>query len=452
MNTITLGVHNAFRNGIRSISIILILGLSIGLSLIMLIAHQAVGQKISQVKSAIGNTVTIQPAGFAEGGQANNTLTSSQLNQVKSLPHVTNITESLSDQVPTTGTTSFRQDTSSSTTTSLYSSVNLNSKGIMIRTPDGMLPSNFSLPIHFLGTTDPSHLQNETDAKLASGSIIDGTKDTNNALVSTSMASKNNLKIGSTFQAYNTTLTVAGIFDSGTQGGNNTVILALPTIQRLTGESGTVTDATATVDSIDNLKSSTDSIKNILGDSADVQNSQDQVDNTIQPLENIQTVSLYSLIGAIAAGAVIILMTMIMIVRERRREIGILKAIGASNLRVITQFMSEAVTLTLLGMIIGVVIGIAGGNPVTNVLVNNSVNAANNNASATTFRGGFGGGFVRRANLGGITTSLKDIHTEVGWNILAYGFGSALAIAVVGSASAGWLIARVRPSEVMRIE
>ena len=52
---------------------IVILGLSIGLALTMLVANQAVRQKITSVKSSVGNTVSISPAGvrgFEGGGTA----------------------------------------------------------------------------------------------------------------------------------------------------------------------------------------------------------------------------------------------------------------------------------------------------------------------------------------------------------------------------------------------
>ena len=41
MNAVSRGVRNAFRNATRTTSIILILGLTIGLSFVMLIAHRA---------------------------------------------------------------------------------------------------------------------------------------------------------------------------------------------------------------------------------------------------------------------------------------------------------------------------------------------------------------------------------------------------------------------------
>lgn len=475
MNTITLGVRNAFRNATRSLSIVIILGLSIGLSLVMLIAHQAVGQKIADVKSSIGNTVTIAPAGFTPGSEANNALTTSGLAQVKSIAHVTNVTETLTDRLTTIGSSmpfgKFGDSSSSGNNqTSLKSPITLNSNGesagggglhVQIE-GGGSLPSNFSPPIQILGTTDPSQLQNDTNATIKSGKLVDGTKDTNDAMISTDMANKNNLKIGSTFTAYGKTLTVVGIFDSGSQGGNDTIIVSLAAEQRLSGQSGDVTNAVAAVDSLDNLSTATTAIKNAMGSSADVTSSEDEANQAVAPLNSVKSVSLYSLIGAACAGAVIILLVMVMIVRERRREIGILKAIGGSNLRIIFQFMSEALTFTILGAAIGLIIGVIGGNPVTNMLVTNSSNSSQN--SNTPGPGQFtksagagpvsigGGQFRQNLSARGLKSNVSSIHANVGWSVLAYGLGAAILIAVIGSAFAGWLIARVRPSEVMRAE
>jgi putative ABC transport system permease protein len=469
MNFITFGIRNAFRNLVRTAGIVLILGLSIGLSLVMLIAHQAVSNKISSVKSSIGNTITIAPAGFSAFSQANNSLTTSELSSVKSLPHVSSVVESLTDRLTTAGQTSpfsgFGGSSNSTTnTTSLTSPVTLNTSGggfggraRLFISGGGQLPTNFSLPITITGTTDPTQL-NGSSLTITSGTAINGSSSSDDAMISSAMASKNNLHVGSTFTAYTTTLTVAAIFTDSTQAGNGTVIVSLPTEQALSGQSGDVTGAVATVDSIDNLTSVTTAIKNSLGSAADVTSAEAQADQAVAPLNSVKSISLYSLVGAVIAGSVIILMTMIMIVRERRREIGILKAIGASNLRVIGQFMSEALTLTIAGAVIGLIIGVAGGGPVTQALVSNTSTTTTTSATTTGGPGRFGGGgggggFVRRNfSLSTIGNNLKDIHADIGLSILAYGFGAAVIIAFVGSASAGWMIARVRPSEVMRTE
>src|SRR5579871_671584 len=99
MSATSRGIRNSFRNPTRTIAIVLILSLSIGLALAMLLAHKAVDQKIQSVKSSVGNTITISPAGVRgfEGG--GNPLTQDQLNKVAALPHVSKLTESLNDRL-----------------------------------------------------------------------------------------------------------------------------------------------------------------------------------------------------------------------------------------------------------------------------------------------------------------------------------------------------------------
>jgi hypothetical protein len=55
-------------------------------------------------------------------------------------------------------------------------------------------------------------------------------------MISTAMARKNGLKIGSTFTAYGKTLTVAAIFETDNASAGNTVVTSLPVLQRLTGK------------------------------------------------------------------------------------------------------------------------------------------------------------------------------------------------------------------------
>jgi len=449
MNVITRGIRNAFRNTIRTFSIVVILGLSIALALSMLIARQAVGDKIQSVKSSVGNTVSISPAGYNAMSDANNALTSSDLAKVKKLDHVTSVAENLSSRLTTEGATAMvgpGGESDSSATTSLKSAVNLNS--VNNKNGDGprimingstTLPSNFSLPVSMLGTTDPMR-PNNRDITIKSGTAIDGNKDANQAMVSTAMADKNNLKVGSTFTAYGETLTVAAIFDSGTQAGNDIVIVSLSTLQRLSDQSGVVSSATATVDSADNLSGVTSAVKSALGSDADVQSAQEEAENTIKPLQNIQTISMYSLIGAVIAGSVIILLTMIMIVRERRREIGVVKAIGASNISIMSQFMIEAITLTVLGSVIGIAAGVIAGNPITKLLVDNST------SSSGGMQAGPGRAFRE------IGRGVGNITASVGWDIILYGLGAAILIAVIGSSIASFFIAKVRPAEVMRAD
>jgi putative ABC transport system permease protein len=234
--------------------------------------------------------------------------------------------------------------------------------------------------------------------------------------------------------------------------------MPLATLQRLSGQADAVTTAIAQVDSVTNVTAAEASIKAALGAAADVVSQQDASQAAIEPLKNIKSISLFSLTGAVVAGAVIIFLTMLMIVRERRREIAVLKAIGASSGKVVSQFVYEAVTFTLLAALVGTAGGVVGGNPVTRLLVNNETGTPETRGPGQRLGAGFGQagrGALRAANQGARAAgrlNLSSVHAAAGWSTLGFGLVAALIIAVIGSAIPSMLIARVRPAEVLRGE
>jgi len=184
--------------------------------------------------------------------------------------------------------------------------------------------------------------------------------------------------------------------------------------------------------------------------------------DTLSSLDNVKTIATYSLIGALVAGSVIIFLSMLMIVRERRREIGVLKAIGSSNAKISWQFVSEALTLTGMAAVVGVIGGIILSNPVLDALVSSS---SDTGGGPQTFVAGPGGGGPPRGGGGTVQFSggvgrafsnfgdvLSNVHATVGFSILLYGLLAAVLIAIIGTAIPSWLIAKIRPAEVMRTE
>lgn len=449
MSTIIRGVKNAFRNTIRTFSVVIILALSIGLALIMLLSYQTVNTKITSVKSDIGNTISVSPAGFQGGQGGGEPLTTSQMTSISSLPNVANVAQSLNERLTNGTDTNLQSSITPGTLGSRFGGGNGPSAGFGGAPDSGTATRTFTLPVMLTGLSDTSLITN-SPSKITSGSVFAGSSTSNVAVIGTDLASKNNLSVGSTFTAYGNTVSVVGIFDAGNTFGNSGLYMPIIAVQTLSGQTGQVTAATVTINDISNVDSAVTAIQNKLGSTvADVVSNQQSAQNTITPLENIKTISLYSLIGSLVAGVVITLLIMIMIVRERRREIGVLKAIGSSNIAVVTQFVSEALVLTLFGGVIGVIAGTFLSNPILNILVTNSATA---NSSGPMGAGGRGFARVAGNFGGGIRSAVSTLHANVGTDIILYGLLVAIAVAIIGSAIPAFLIAKVKPAEAMRAE
>lgn len=460
MNVTTRGIRGALRSPIRSGAIIAMLAISVGLILAMLVARSGVDAKIAEVKASTATALTINPAGIQGGMGGGDPLTDEQVQKIKDTDHVSSVTANLTDQL-------------GSDDTNLTPSFELGSFGKRIMrfesSPDESKIESGSessdQPVRqaptprtsITGTTNPSAIA--PSDKLKSGAMIDGDGDDKVALIGKALADKNSLKVGDTFTAYGEVITVKGIFEVDNTFENNSIIMPLKTLQTLTDQAGAVTSTAATVDSSDNVASVVTSLKSQLGDKADVTSQEEQAKDILAPLEGISGLALAGVIGASIAGATIILLSMIMVVRERRREIGVIKAIGGSNRKVIGQYMTEGMTLTIIGGIIGVVLGIAVSGPITQSLVANSQD--NSGPSIGQQRGGSTGqssGPIRMNTVlrGGpgaqIANSINNVTSTLTPQIFAASIGIILLIAIIGSAVPAWAIARVRPAEVLRTE
>ncbi len=474
MSTVVRGARNAFRNGIRTASVIALLGISTALALSLMLANQAVKAKIVDLKKSAATTLTLRPAGQFGGQGGGEPLTTADLDKVKALANVSSATASLQVGGPTRASFGARGDFQAPVShVSLDSPIDPGTLGRRNAGADsgsaGTSTSggaaapvpDFKLPVNLTGTA--GGVDQEGNAlKVTSGTASYSAADVAEAVVGQGIATKNNLKVGSTFTGYSTTFKVVGIFDGGTEFANAAVFVPLATAQRLGGQAGEVSNIFVKADSIDSLDSVKTAITSALGaDKVDISSPAQNTTDAITALGNIQQIALIGETATLIAASVITFLVMIMIVRERRREIGVLKAIGSSNVRVVGLFVTEALVLTLCGAVVGIALAAATSNPITGALV--AANAPT--ASSGSGQGGFGGGGSGRAfgggrgffrSIGQSTQSaadlLKSVQTTIGADLLLKGLGAGVGIAILGSAIPAFLIAKVRPAEVMRGE
>lgn len=448
MNVITRGMRNALRSPLRSGAIVAMLAISIGLILAMLVARSSVEAKIEEVKAQTATLVTINPAGVMGAMGGGDPLTAEQVAKIRATEHVKNISSTLTGQLSTDNTS--LQSALEMGKLRLGTRNNVDGSSATVSGPSG--GDMGKPPIIATGTTDPS--ATITTDQLTSGSMIDGNSTARVALIGKTLAEKNNLSVGSTFTAYGQTFTVGGIYSTDNRFQDSNLIMPLATLQEISNQSGAVSAVTATVDSSDNVASTVNSLKTALGDKADITSQQEQAENSVAPLRSIADLALGGVIAATIAGAVIILLTMVMIVRERRKEIGVVKAIGGSNHSIVLQFVAEALILTIIGSVIGFAIGIAASGPMTQSLVTSQADETSTAGPSGPRPGAGNGGptvMIERAG-GQLQNNLTSVTSTIAPQTFALGAGIVALIAVIGSALPAWFIAKIRPAEVLRTE
>ncbi|WP_207695918.1 hypothetical protein DOK67_0002844 [Enterococcus sp. DIV0212c] len=279
------------------------------------------------------------------------------------------------------------------------------------------------------GVMDLSMLSDFSEgvAEITSGEAInDSDEGTNNVVIEQTLAEANGLSVGDTFKITSpddetTTydLTVKGIYKTSENGDSmgmqfnflnpsNTLYTSYTFANTLKGEDskGTIDSASYTLDDPKEMDTFVKSAEKLIDtENFSLQTNDQAYQQMLQPLNNVASFAKNIVILVVIAGVIILTLIVMMTIRERRYEIGVLLSLGESRFKVVLQFFSEIILCMFVALVIATFSGNIVGNVVGEQLINQQTETAQqsgNNQGQPTEMGNRGE--QRKGGPGGMST------------------------------------------------
>jgi len=251
---------------------------------------------------------------------------------------------------------------------------------------------------------------------------VNGTAFTNDStdqvMIGKTEAQSLNKTVGDTINLYGQNFTITGTFETGNFMTDNGIMMPLSTLQNLTSNQNKVSDVLVKVTDNANVTTVSNTITNAYPNQLSTSTAADSANRINQGLGFISTASWAISLLAIFIGAVGVINTMVMTVYERTREIGVLKAVGWKDSRILGMILGESIVLTLIAFVVGTVIAVVGVEVLLTLV----------------------------PSVGNAITPSFSIY------IFLRAFGIALLVGVIGGLYPAYRASRLSPTEALRYE
>ncbi|MFA5771348.1 MAG: ABC transporter permease [Thermoplasmata archaeon] len=442
MSAVIRGFKNVLAKKLRTTGVVMIVGFSLAVFLTMTIVNANISQNVRNVSQNLEKTVTIRPAGSFGGFGSTTAMNESVVPIIQSAEHVVAVQKIIQHNL-------------------------VNNTG----GDQGGFPSGFGGPpesggprvfnsrqmptiLEGLDPTQELVLFGGGTVTITSGRTMNSFDSQSNvAIVGASYTKEDgtsvNLNDIISINQTDVTVTVIGIYTTGTRFGDRSILMPYETVKKILNVSGP-NIIYATVDYAGNIDSVVSALNATLGADYDVVSASSQgasLQNSITQIANNSQIGSYA---ALMTGGAILFFIMAVITRERIREIGVLKAIGFKNSKIIAQFLTESITLATFGFIVGVVVALVGGGTISEILLGQSTTSGSSGGFVVS-RGGESGGMPSggRQFGGGF---LANINYSLTPEILIYAFLAAVLLGVLGALYPIMKAMKLKPAEALRYE
>ena len=170
-------------------------------------------------------------------------------------------------------------------------------------------------------------------------------------------ADDNDYKVGDNIKIDGEDFEVVGIYETGDQNMAGGVFTSISKVGDLMDDEDSISNIYVKVKKGEDPQTVADRIDKMYGDNITTVTSVMEMTQMADMLNMLQASTWAISLLAIVVGGLGIINTMLMSVFERTREIGVLKAVGWSDGKILTMIVGESLVITIVSAIIGSVIG-----------------------------------------------------------------------------------------------
>ena len=247
-------------------------------------------------------------------------------------------------------------------------------------------------------------------ASLVEGEAITSEDEgTNNVLIEQSLAEANDLSVGDTFKIKDTDdkdveVTIKGIYKTSDSGDSmsaqfnfmnpsNTIFSSYTMVNTLAGSEGkTIDSAVYNLEDPKDMDSFVKQANKLIDtDTFSLETNDQMYQQMLQPLNNVSSFAKNIVILVAAAGVIILTLIIMLSIRERKYEIGVLLSLGESRMKVISQFFVEIFICMIFALGIAAASGNVVGNAVGNQLLSQQTTSQNTEGQEANAAGNNGG-------------------------------------------------------------
>jgi putative ABC transport system permease protein len=475
LNILRRAWRNLVRVPGRTLLLVAVLGAIVGLAVTGLAVGAGAQVGLLDAKRSLGNEIRLTP----NYQTARRAALSGQ-----SLPEVQQVPESLADKLAS----SPYVVADDRTVTGLVTSSDLTpvadeNTGASQGLPFGSaFPVELSSGFRAIGNSSPdrSLTSNQGQRELLRGRLYTADEVAAGAAVAVideSLAEKNGLDVGGTFSlttrdgAQTERFSIIGVtrdvsppaeeeysggpggargFRFNLFGGANQILMPYTVVQRLNGQPDVVSSVTFFLDAPENLDLFKSEAARLGLDAEKYMLISDdpRAEAAAAPFQALEGFARVAVIALVLVGALVVILLMSLVTRERKLEIGVLRALGASRANIAAQFIAETLAVCLLALLVG---GLLGGLPSQAV----AERLLSREMAATEY-GPWGRTAVLPGGISIIDTQTApageaepQIQVRFGWRQVASMFGIGLVLAGAGSATAVYWSMKMEPASIL---